>query len=304
MAGRIYITGAAGRLGRRVLAKVKGAVPLVRSRHGLEREVVTDFSAASLKEALGDASVLMHIAGAVDTLDRKGLREANVELTRRVVEAVPAGCRILFASSVSVYGKLLKEVPADEKTETCPDSDYSRSKLEAEGIVASRPGHVIFRIGTIYGPGFDDYTKVLRRLEAGKMRLIGRGDNRIPFVHVDDVAEAFAAAVARGSGVYVLAGEPLTQKRIYEIAARELGVPAPRKRVDRRSAVLLAAFGEIAYRLGMGRPTLTREHVGVLAYDRAFDCSRARSELGFSPRPLEDGIRDMVKRYKAGRPKN
>ncbi len=304
MANKVYVTGAGGRLGRAVFAKIKGAVPLVRRKSGLEGEIVSDFSPDSLREALKDASAVIHIAGSVDTLDRKGLHDSNVELTRKVVEAAPPGCRIILASSVSVYGKLLKKIPADEDTPVGPDSDYSRSKLEAEGIVRARPDHVILRIGTIYGPGFEDYDRILGKLEAGKMRLIGRGGNRIPFVHVDDVADAFRAALTKGSGVYVIAGNPLTQKEIYGIAARELGVRAPERKVDRRSAILLAAFGEIGYRLGMGRPSLTREHVAVLAYDREFDCSRARRELGFAPRPLEEGIKQMVKGYLKRRNKN
>jgi nucleoside-diphosphate-sugar epimerase len=302
MASRIYMTGAGGRLGQRVLPLISGAMPLVRSRSGLGGEVETDFSAASLKSILADATLIIHIAGSVDTLDRRGLRESNVELTERIVDAAPKGCRILFASSISVYGKLLSEIPADEETPVKPDSDYSRSKLDAEKAVSARKDHVILRLGTLYGPGFEDYFRILKRLEQGRMKLIGRGENRIPFLHVDDAAKAFQAAVTKGNGTYVIAGEPLTQKRVYELAAEGLGVKPPERRIDRRSAILLAAFAEIAYRLGGKRPSLTREHIGVLAYDRAFDCGRAKKDLGFSPRPLEAGIKEMVRAYKARSP--
>lgn len=293
----MFITGAGGRLGRHVLASVPQAVPLVRRKSGLDGEIVTDFSTRALRKELEGASAVLHVAGSVDTLDRKALEESNVELTRRVVDAVPAGCRVVFASSISVYGKILARVPADEKTEARPDSDYSRTKMAAERIVATHPDHVILRIGTVYGPGFEDYERMLERIDKGRMKLVGRGGNRIPFVHADDAADAFRAATARGKGLYVIAGEPLTQKRIFEIAARELGVEPPDGSVDRRLAILMAAFGEIAFRLGGRRPSLTREHVAVLAYDRAFDCSKARKELGFSPRPLEDGIKEMVSGY-------
>ncbi len=299
MAGRTYITGASGRLGRAVLERLGGAVPLVRRRSGLDGEEVCDFSEGGLEEKLRDAGAIAHIAGSVDTLDRKGLWESNVELTRRIVRAAPPGCRVVFASSVSVYGKRLARIPADEDTQPRPDSDYSRSKLEAEKLVGGREGSVMLRIGTIYGPAFEDYFRIFRMLEAGRMRVIGDGKNRIPFVHVDDVAGAFAAAVKNGKGVYVIAGDPLTQEEIFRVAAAELGVSPPRKRIGRRLAMLLASAGELRHRLGGKRPSLTREHVSVLAYDRAFDCSKARRELGFSPRPLERGIRDMVKEYRS-----
>lgn len=294
---KVYITGATGRLGSAVLARVD-AVPLVRKRSGLKNEVVTDFSPADLRRILADASCVIHLAGSVDTLDTHGLHEANVELTRRIVEALPPHCRIVFSSSVSVYGKRLAQIPANEKTRPNPDSAYAKSKYDAEFQVAARSRHVILRISTIYGPQFADYGKVLSMIEKGKMRILGSGKNRIPFVHVDDVASAIANAVKEGNGTYVLAGDPLSQKEIYYIAARELGVHPPKGSVPLALALALAAYSEFTWRRGGKKPALTTEHISVLGYDRAFDCTRARKELGFAPRPLADGITEMVADYK------
>ena len=298
----IYLTGATGRLGREVLRMIPDATPLVRKDSGLEGQIVTDFSERELRGILNDADVIIHIAGSIDTLDKRKLQESNVELTRRMVASAPDKCRIIFAGSVSVYGKKLAHIPADEGTQTNPDSDYARSKLEAEKIVSEHPDHVILRIGTIYGPGFDDYYKVLSYIEKGKVRIIGDGSNRVPFVHVEDVADAFANAVSRGGGTYVIAGEPLTQKGLYSVAAKALNVPEPAAKVSRSAADLLASFQEFAYRLGGKKPVLTKEHIGVLANDRVFDCSKARKELGFNPRSLEHGILEMVLSYKKRAP--
>lgn len=298
MPGEVYITGATGRLGGAVLERT-GGIPLVRKPSRLKNCIVTDFSIDELKRILADASCVIHIAGSVDTLDRGKLQEANVELTRRIVDTAPAGCRIVFSGSVSVYGKTPVELPVDERTPANPDSAYARSKYMAEKIVASHPNHVILRIGTIYGPQFEDYNRVLGMIVKGRMRIIGDGSNRIPFVHVDDVADAVAAAVTKGNGVYVIASDPLTQREIYTLAAKELGVPAPTRTIRREAALVMASLGEWGYRLGGKKPTLTGEHVSVLAYDRVFDCSRARKDLGFAPRPLADGIKAMVKDYKS-----
>ncbi|MEW6035230.1 MAG: NAD-dependent epimerase/dehydratase family protein [Candidatus Micrarchaeota archaeon] len=291
--GRVYVTGASGRLGRSVLARLPDAVPLVRKASGLRGELITDFSPDSLRGILRDAKAVIHLAGLIGPADEKRMKDANVSLTWRIVDSLPRGSKAVFASSISVYGKKPAEIPASEKTRTAPDSAYARTKLDAEKIVARHPKHCILRIGTLYGPQFDDYFLILRKIERGKMKIIGNGSNRIPFAHVDDVAGAIANAVERGSGIYVLAGEPLTQQRIYEIAARELGVNAPAKHIGSGLAMLAALFSE---KLKMS-PT-TREHIAVLASDRAFDCRKAREELGFSPRPLEDGIREMVRAYR------
>lgn len=298
MPDRIYVTGATGRLGAAVLARV-GGIPLVRKPSGLKNEVVTDFSYTQLRRILTDASAVIHLAGTVDTLDERKLRESNVSLTREIVDATPPHARIVFASSVSVYGKKLAEIPADEKTVAHPDSPYARSKFHAEQFVAEHPGHAILRISTIYGPQFEDYSRVMGMIHRGKMRIIGSGNNRIPFVHVDDVAAAIANAVYEGEGTYVIAGEPLTQKEIYSIAAKALGVEAPKGSVPLFLALAFASLREFLYRLGMAKPALTVEHVSVLGHDRAFDCSKAMRDLDFAPRPLEQGIREMAKIYKA-----
>jgi nucleoside-diphosphate-sugar epimerase len=297
----IYITGASGRLGSEVLRRIPDATPLVRNDKRLPNEIVTDFSERQLKGILNDADVIIHLAGSIDTMDEKTLLEANVELTRRIVASAPAGCRMIFAGSVSVYGKRLKEIPADERTPIAPDSAYARSKKEAEDIVAAHPKHVILRIGTIYGPGYSDYIKVLSYIEEGRMKVIGKGDNRVPFVHVEDVADAIASAVEKGSGIYVIAGPPMPQKEIYSIAAKALDVPEPKSGLGLGAANMLASFNEFVYRMGGKKPSLTREHIGVLGYDRAFDCSKAARDLGFSPRPLDHGIREMVLSYKKGK---
>jgi len=295
----VYLTGATGRLGRAVLRRVVDAIPLVRKEQGLPNEIVTDFSARQLKGILNDADIIIHIAGSVQTLDEKAMVEANAGLTGRIVSAAPFGSRIIYASSISVYGKRLARLPADEMTDVYPDSPYSRSKYDAEKIVASHKDHCILRIGTIYGPGFEDYYKVLSMIEKGKMKRIGDGKNRIPFVHVDDVADAFASALERGEGVYLICGEPMKQDEIYSVAAKALGVDAPKSEVGLTLAMLLASASELAYRLGAKKPTLTREHLSVLGYDRAFDCQKARKDLGFRPRDLEHGILEMVREYRA-----
>ncbi len=297
---KTYITGASGKLGRHVLRFVD-AIPLVRSKKGLPNEMVTDFSAASLKGILKDADCVIHLAGSMRFWDAKEMHRTNVELTKGIVDNSPENCKIVFASSIAVYGKKLAEIPADEATHTHPDSPYSHSKFEAEEIVRRKKGrHAILRIGTVYGPEFGDYSNILRMLEKGKMPIIGKGANRVPFVHVEDVAKAVAASVGHGQGTYVLCGESRTQMEIYALACKELGVAPPKKHISFWMANLMGRVQELGARFGR-KPKLTREHVSVLGEDRAFKWERAREELGFEPRKIDDGIKEMVKDYRKER---
>ena len=287
---KAYITGATGRLGQTVFQQLD-AIPLVRRASGLPNEIITDFSEHSLKKTLEDATHLIHLAGSVKTWDRQALEQANVELTRRLVNASPENCHITLASSISVYGKTLAEIPAGEETPTNPDSDYARTKLEAEHLVQQKKNHTILRIGTLYGPQFQDYFNVLRMIERGRMKIFGDGSNRISFIHAEDCASVFPKALKK-TGTYVLAGPPATQRQIYTYAAHALGVLPPASSLPVWAGMLLARFQELK-----GDPRLTREHISILSADRAFDYSKARQELGFSPRPIKRGIEEMVSAY-------
>lgn len=292
---KIYITGATGRLGSVVFAKLdNNAIPLVLAPSGLKNEIVTDFSEKQLKKILKDAKTIVHIAGSVDTYDRKKLLEGNVELTRRIVNAAPKDSRIIFASSISVYGKQLAKKPANEETKINPDSDYAQTKYDAEKLVASQPNHVILRIGTVYGSQFLDYQKILMKIKNGKMKKMGNGTNRIPFVHVDDVAEVFRNSLEKGQGIYVIAGESLSQNEVYMIAANALKVKPPTEQISIETAMFFASLGEFWYKISGKKPSLSKEHIAVLAYDRIFDCNKAKRELGFDPKRLEDGIKKIV----------
>jgi len=296
MAGKTYITGASGRLGGAVLKKID-AIPLSRRASGLKEEIVTDFSKEDLQKILKDAETIVHIAGSINTLEKEKMWKANVDVTRNIVEAAPEDARIVFAGSISVYGKRMAAIPANEDTPVNPDTDYARSKYEAEKLVRQHKNHVILRIGVIYGPQFRIYFDVMRMIGKNRIRIIGEGNNRVPFVHVDDVADVFANALTKGKGTYIVAGDSTTQKQVIEMVCKELGAKKP-KHISLNAAMLFAAFGEVWYRITGKRPKLTREEVSILGNDRAFNCNKARRELGFSPRPLEDGMDEMIAEYR------
>lgn len=291
----IFITGATGRLGREVLKKIPTAIPLVRKPAGLKREVITNFEPDELRKKLKHARVVIHLAGSLNFINEKEIWETNVELTKRIVEASPEKARIIFSSSIAVYGKELAKIPADENTECRPDTIYARSKYEAEKIVAAHNNSVILRIGTMYGPQFEDYFRILRMIKERRMFIIGDGKNRISFVHVEDVARAVKAALRAEPGIYVVAGESIMQEEIYRIAAAALGVEPPKAKMSKGAAMVMGIMEELTAKLFRKTPMLTREHLSILASDRVFDCSKAKKELGFRPRQLREGIETMVR---------
>lgn len=299
---KVYLIGATGHLGAAVYSQLRvekiDLVPVVRKQSIMKKEVVSDFSVESLRKIFKDADVIINAAGSVKTYDRKELWKANVELVQNIAAAAPEKAKIIHASSISVYGKQLAKKPADEQTPVKPDSDYARSKYEAEKALTGHANTVILRIGTVYD-ATADYENVMERIKLGKMLLIGDGNNCIPFVYIDDVASVFVQALKAPAGVYNIVGDRITQQEVYNIAAEVLGAQPPSKHVSFWLANAKAFIDEKFAKILGKKPKITREHVAVLYFDRPFDCSAARKLLKFNPRSNADGVRLVAKKIKA-----
>lgn len=289
MVDRIYLTGATGKLGKVVFEKID-AIPLVRHPSGLKNEIVID---NHLKEKIADATAIIHLAGSI----HGNFKESNIELTKKIVEAAPKNAKIILASSISVYGKKSDLINVDELSQINPDSPYSKSKAEAERIVSKCKNHVILRISPIYGKMFPDFLYVIKLIDKGKIAIIGDGKNNIPFVHVEDVALAIVNSIKKGNGIYIIAGTPLSQNEIYEVVSNLLKVPFPKK-IPKIFAGLIFWLSEITSRINGKKPVLRKEHLEILLSNRTFNCKKATQEIGFKPRPLKEGILEIVKEYK------
>lgn len=297
----VCLIGATGKLGSKVYQQLKNKnidlIPLVRKPSGLENEVVCDFSLPILKDILKKTDIIINVAGSIKTYDKKNMDEANVDLVRKIIEAAPEKAKIIHASSIAVYGKNLAKKPADEQTPIKPDSDYARTKYEAEKILAGHKNTVILRIGTIYNES-DNYASIMEKIANGKMYIIGDGNNNIPFVHEDDAAVAFVLALKAPPGVYNIVGDPITQIEAYTIAASVLGVKPPIKHIPFWLANLAALFDEKLNMLFSKKPKITGEQVAILYFDRVFDCTLAKKILGFNPRKNTEGVREVANKIK------
>lgn len=269
----IYITGSTGRLGSEAVKRFPNAKKIKRGDS-------LDFP---------NATAIIHLAGSLNFNDENDLWESNVEYTRKVVAATPKNARLLYASSIAVYGKILAEIPADEETFCHPDSTYAKTKHEGEKIALQHPNAVALRIAIIYGtdPKFKEFYTFLRRIERGRIFIIGNGKNRIPFVHVQDVAHAIKNAINAPRGIYVISGESVEQEKAYQMAAKFLGVPAPKMHVPLWIAKLFSLAGLIP-----------ADHISMLYHNRMFNCARAKKYLRFKPRPFQTGLKELVAAYK------
>jgi nucleoside-diphosphate-sugar epimerase len=135
-----------------------------------------------------------------------------------------------YLSTVGVYGDHAGAW-VDETTTPKPVSVRSRWRLAAEQAwldLAERTGIriEIFRLAGVYGPGRGP----LEAVRKGTARAIVKPGQVFNRIHVEDIANALAAAIARPTGhvIYnVTDDEPAPPKDVLAHAARLLGLPAP-----------------------------------------------------------------------------
>lgn len=135
-----------------------------------------------------------------------------------------------YLSTTGVYGDRLGGW-VDEDTEPAPTGTRGARRLAAEGLwhaFADLHGaaSVRFRLPGIYGPG----RNTLVQLREGKAKRIVKPGHVFSRIHVDDLADTVAAALAQpsaGSVWNVTDDEPAPPQDVVTFAARLMGVEPP-----------------------------------------------------------------------------
>jgi nucleoside-diphosphate-sugar epimerase len=154
--------------------------------------------------------VVIHLAALsndpIGNMNEGWTREINGEATIRLAElAKQAGVdRFLFSSSCIMYGMSQAEV-VDETAPLAPQTQYARSKVEAEDalrrLADDRFSPTYCRNGTVYGLSsrmrFDTVLNNLMgsAFTTGRVSIHSDGTPWRPVVHVQDVARAFQAVL-------------------------------------------------------------------------------------------------------------
>ena len=175
---------------------------------------------------------------------------------------------------------------------------YERSKQRAEALVLEHRGPmevVILNPTAVYGPG----PSSSHTLENGlfeplvKKRLPALVPGGLGLVFVEGVVQGHLAAADRGRDGerYILTDTYATLKELAEEVVRIAGrgrvppvMPVP-------IAKAFAAVGEGVSRVIRRPPMLARGQLHFFQWQARADSSKAQRELGFTPTPLEEGLR-------------
>jgi nucleoside-diphosphate-sugar epimerase len=315
------VTGGAGFLGSAVVARLlaRGDEVLALARSEAAAGRLTRLGAVPLRGDITDSGMLgvavngadlvFHIAGDY----RLGIRESgheamfrtNVDGTTLVPDAAisAAVSRIVYVSTVGVFGNTPGKVvdeeydrPDRDLLSYCDATKYMAQRLAAARAAAGAP-LVIVQPGAIFGPG--DHSELGAQIDQaarGRYRLRMFPELGFTMGYVDDVADGVLLAQVKGKPreSYVLGGEVTRLGKIIDSVADLTGHKRPRLTVPRSAFEAVSPFGRVVGPLvGVG-PNL-REAIRA-SKDVTYWASSAKAEreLGYAPRDLDQGLRDLL----------
>jgi nucleoside-diphosphate-sugar epimerase len=264
----------------------------------------------AIKRGSEGADAVFHIGAVykvgIPKKERPELWEANVEGTRRVLDAAAAANvqKIVYVSTGNVFGDTKGEVVDETYQRDLDDgflsyydeTKYRSHELVQERIAAGAPV-VIVQPGVVYGPGdHSEIGNLIDQLKTGKLKMRMFPDAGYNFVFVEDVAQGIVLAYDRGSvgESYLLGGQIGTMDDLYNSAAEALGKKPPKMAMPVPMAKASAPLGPVIGPL-MGFPPNMRELVKTSDVTITFRDDKARRELGYDGRPLAAGIPETVK---------
>ena len=319
---RAFVTGGAGFVGgavvRQLLARGDHVVAAVRDPHsagslGMSGAALIGMDIAApdptpLLAAMEGADAVFHLAGSYRVGIRPGERPAmwaaNVTATGRVLDAAAAtgAARIVYTSTANVLGNTFGQLPDETFRRQQPpaflswyDETKYRAHLLAEEQAANGAPVLIAMPGMIYGPG--DHSQAGAQIQQaleGRLPVLSVPDLGGNLAQVDDIATGILLVHDRGSlgSAYLLGGEVATMRQVIQRAAALGGHPPPRFEVPPWLVRGAGALGSVSAMLrGPDLGELVRASLGVTYW---FSDAKARTELGYAPRPLDEGLRTML----------
>lgn len=265
---------------------------------------ITDRDA--LETAMTGVDTVFHTAAYVELgiVNEPEMERVNVEGTRAVLEVAQAVgvSKLVYCSTIGIFGDTKGQLVNETFTRTQKNfsSAYDRTKYQAQQLVDkfARDGLPVVSVlpSGIFGADDPHFGPVMQQFVKGKLKVWAGGDRITGIVHVDDLATAMILAAEKGTigGHYIISAGELKSREMFEIVAKETGVPVPRevpKPLVRLAGNLLTPIGKLL----KWQPPISRERVHYI-YDRCVrvDATKARNELNWNPRSVSETLLELI----------
>ncbi|MCF3962848.1 NAD-dependent epimerase/dehydratase family protein [Streptomyces fuscigenes] len=271
----VFVTGGSGYIGKAVIGTLLREGHTVRALARSERSAsaVEALGAAPVHGGLGDLSVLRDASARAEAVVHLAQAESGDEdlaAATAMQEGVGSGPYV-HTGGTWVYGDTDGVVDEDAPWNPPPLVAWRRPVEDAVLARAAAGGRpVVIRAGLLYGGAnrLIDlfYTQPGKR--AGAVAHIGDGSAHWALIHVDDLAELYAAALrAKPGAVYAgVGGVAPTAAQVAAAVSRGAGLGGRTRSITLEQA---------------------REEMGgvadAFALDQRFTPARARDELGWRP---------------------
>jgi NADH dehydrogenase len=306
--GLVTVFGASGFLGRYVVRaltargwRVRAAVRNPHTSH--ELKVIGDVGQVQLLQA--NVRFPESVARAVDGADAViNLVGVLFEAGRQTFEALHSEAPEIISEACAAAGignlAHVSAIGADVDSA----SDYARTKGEGEAALRAHVATAdILRPSILFGTE-DEFFNRFARLTAFSptLPLLGGGKTKLQPVFVEDVANAVAISVTRGTTgqTYELGGpQSYSFKALMEFILDTIGKKRLLAPVPWFAANMMGFMGELSGALPFVKPFLTRDQVENLKSDNVASDSLAGFEaFDIRPKTIEAIVPNYLAKYR------
>ena len=314
---KVLVTGATGFVGGEIVKKLKAEKFEVygTSKTGSKDSTLNIFKAditdfESLKNVSGNLyDAVIHSAGLAHqfgTIEKELFEKVNVVGTKNVAElaAIVKARHFILISSTAVYGFHKNEI--DEFTGCRPDTDYAKSKLEAEKVcieICERNNIdlTILRLAPVLGEkGIGNVPRLIGAIDKSRFIWVGDGKNKKSLIYVGDIADACVEILKSKKSkteIFNLSSPPIEMRLLVETISVALNRKVPKFSIPEFLPNLFIKTNEKIFRSKF-----------VEKYSKIFDkwlsddvykADRIKMDYGFEPKTsIVDAVKKQCEWYR------
>ncbi|HEX7862385.1 MAG TPA: NAD-dependent epimerase/dehydratase family protein [Verrucomicrobiae bacterium] len=304
----VLVTGGSGFVGKALVRHLVGRGYAVRATYrssapeeiaGVEWVHTKDVAGGDFAGLLKDCDFVVHLAALAHQLtgkvpegefDRVNHR-ATAELAQAVADSATVK-RMVFVSSIGAVCSASEKV-VTERTECRPDSEYGRSKRDAEVAVekilaGTRADYCVIRPPLVYGRGNPGNMLRLLKLTKSPVPLpLGSIRNRRTFIYVGNLVDVIEKALTHPKAsrriFNVADSEVLSTPELIRELARVRGTKARLMPMPGRMLRAMGKVGDVVGKVVRRSVPIDTYSVDRLLGSLEIDSAEVRRELNWSP---------------------